>query len=151
MSYLPNDRLESALAAVMTAAVAALNPLPKVYTGIGTDEKVLQSITCMADGDGEEDPKGTGNFWVMAKVQFRTRPYPDVTADPKGARQILLDAGLTALMDSTLPATLSAAVTNLTVFDNGIVYSAVKMGQDAKGAWVDELEMRCYCCGRGGL
>lgn len=150
---LVNDKLEAALVALITPAVAALVPVPDVVPGKDSGDKTLNVVICDAQGEGEEDPKGTGNFFLDAEIEMRSTAVPNETAatpatpDPKIANQAMVTAVTTVIMVDNLPALLSAAVPNFTVFPNGIIFKGPGRRQDETGAWIDTLGLRAYCCG----
>jgi hypothetical protein len=143
------DRCEEACAAVLTAPVGAL---AAVATGKSYNDKTLPIVICAADGAGvEEDPKGTGNFWINLSVQIKTLAIQNADGqspadNPKTTSQALVSAVMAALMVDNLPALLSAAVADFTVFPNGVIFESPSSGKDEQGAWIDELKMRVYCC-----
>jgi hypothetical protein len=142
------DRCEEAYAAVLIPVVGALGT---VLTGKSYTDKTLADVICSADGGDEEDPKGTGNFWLHATVSIRTKAFQNETGtnpadNPKTTSQALVSAVMSALMVDNLPALLSAAVADFTVFPGGVIFEAPSNGKDETGAWIDELKMRVYCC-----
>ncbi|HEV2350804.1 MAG TPA: hypothetical protein VG028_13265 [Terriglobia bacterium] len=151
-SFFLNDKIEEALVAIITqtvpaAALAGVEVLPGKNPGI----KSAPCVICFCDGDGEEDPRGSGNFWVDAGVgiKFYAVANPDGSGDepdPKGANQALISAVFGAIWLSNLDALLSAAVADLTVFPTSVIFQAHSSGRDQDGAWIDELRFKCYCC-----
>jgi hypothetical protein len=161
MSYLLSDKLEAAFVVVLDA-VADASAL--VVPGKNYEDKTFYPdqiegeppqgiVICSASGEGEEDPKGTGNFWIGATIAIKSLsfPNPDGTnpADnPKTPNEALVSVVHTALMDDGLSTSLSAAVDDFTVFPQAIIVSAPTRSQDEAGAWVDEIALRIYCCAR---
>jgi hypothetical protein len=143
------DRCEDAFAAVLAAPVGSL---AEVATGKSYTDKTLPVVICAGDGGGvEEDPKGTGNFWLNFTVSIKTLAVADAEGtnpadNPKTTGQAIVSAVMAALMVDNLPALLSAAVADFTVFPNGVIFESPSSGKDEQGAWVDQLSMRVYCC-----
>lgn len=143
------DRCEEAFAALLTAPVGAL---AQVATGKNFEDKTIPIVICAVDSSAvEEDPKGTGNFWLNWSVAIKTRAIKNATATnpadaPKDTSQTLVSLVMTTLMVDNLPALLSAAVTDFTAFPNGVLFNSPSSGKDEHGIWIDELSGRIYCC-----
>src|ERR1051326_1219942 len=154
MLFLLNDKCESALAALVMPAAFAVEPEINVYPGKSSAERALPCVICGADGDGLEDPKGTGNFWMdcYVAIEHGAVPNEDGTSpdgpDPKVADQALVSAVFGGLMVEDLAAQLSAAGADFTVFPMGVIFGAPEGGRNEDGVWIDRLPIRLYCCGR---
>lgn len=145
MSFLPNDKLEAALVALLAAPVAAVNPACSVVAGGSPGDRALPEVICAVDGDGEEEPKSSGNFWLNAMVTLKTKATTDDSATPEADRQALASAIYGVLYVDGLPALLSAAASDFFVFPLGVTFSAPTRGQDGD-AWFDQFPLRVYCC-----
>lgn len=143
--FIPNDKVEDALVALITAAVSALDPVPQVLAGKDSEDKELPVIRCVAHGDGEMDPPNSGNFWIQAAIQVRTSGVDADSFDAKAKNQELLAAISGVLNVDNLPALLSAAISDFTTF--GVIFGAPDSKEDSSGVWMDEIPMRVYCCG----
>jgi hypothetical protein len=139
-----NNELEEAFANLIGGAISLE---ANVYTGKSSGDKALPCVICAADGDGEEDPKGTGNFWVRMSITMRASAATLADGvDPKPASvQLVSDVHQLVYVDD-LPAQLNSQGRTLTVFPQGIIFDAPKSGWDDLGAWVDEISARVYCC-----
>lgn len=132
------DRLEEALAVVLAPVVGDVH----VATGKDTRDKELPCVICAAEGDGiEEDPKGSGNFWLTATVMVKTSPKA-----AKATSQALVSKVYNAIIVDDLPAQLSAAVDDFTVFPNAVIFQSPNSGKTDDDVWQDEFPMRVLCC-----
>lgn len=144
-----SDKLDTAFAAIVTPAATGL----AVYTGKSSDEKTTPCAICSSEIQGDEDPVGTGNFWVLCSVVIKQSAVQNEdgtdpsAASPKAAAQAVTSNIVATLMVDTLAATLTAAVADLTVFSGSITIGASESGLDESGLWVDALHIRLYCCG----
>lgn len=139
------DRCEEAFAAVLAAVVGDV----QVCTGKDPrDKEALPLVICAAEGDGaEEDPKGTGNFWIQMTVMVKTSPLaPGDDAAKKATSQALVSKVYNAIVVDNLPAQLSAAVEDFTVFPNAVIFQSPNSGRSDDDVWVDEFPMRVLCC-----
>ena len=149
MNFLVADKVETALAALVTAEAGAI----PVYTGKSSEEKEAPCIICSAEISEDEDPKGTGNYWVTATVFIKQSGVTNEdgtdenAASPKAATQAISAAVLGALLVDDLADLLTAATDDLTVFDGSVIFGAATAGQDESGLWIDSLQMRLYACG----
>ena len=154
--FLLNDKCEAALAAIVTAAAAEA----QVLTGkSATDKQSPPVVICSAEAEGEEDPKGTGNFFVNCSVAVKSGAVPneDGTDNPdapeadadqvKAANQALVAAVFGAVCVADLADQMTAAVPDLTVFPASVQFQAPESGRDGHGVWTDALHFRCYACG----
>lgn len=143
MSTLVCDELDTALAAVISAAGAGA--LAAVVPGKNATNKTLPIVICVSEGDGEDDPKGSGNFWLSAQVIVKSSA---VDGDaPLASDQALVELVFMALLTADLPEKLTAAARSLTVFPQGVFFGAQESGRDESGHWMDTLPLRVYCCG----
>lgn len=136
--------LEQAFVSYLTPIVGTLG---NIYGGKSPGEKVLPAVICEAQGEGEEDPKLSGNF-VMG---FMLRPMATAAteadgADPTTADNLLVSAVWHAVCITDLDAQLNAQGRILTVFPNGFFLSAPTLEQDALGGWHNVIRGRVYCC-----
>lgn len=133
------DRLEEAYAAVLAPVVGDV----QVCTGKDArDKETLPLVICAVEGDAvEEDPKGSGNFWLTPTVMVKTSPKAS-----KAASQELVSLVYNALVVDNLPALLSAAVDDLTVFPNAVIFQSPNSGRTEDDVWQDEFPMRVLCC-----
>jgi len=74
------------------------------------------------------------------------RTSSDDDADAKAKNQELVSAVFEALMVDDLADQLTSAVEDLTVFPNSMVFGAPESGKDEKGAWMDSMGVKMYCC-----
>jgi hypothetical protein len=140
-----NDKIESALVAIISAAVTDLTV--SVVPGKYAADKTLPVVICSADGDGPDDPPGTGNFWINATVTVKASASDAASAaQAKTDQQSLADSVFNALYLDTLAAGLSAAATALTVFRGSVQFSSVESGEDAEGVWLDSVRIRMLAC-----
>ncbi len=152
-AFLVNDKLEAALVALITPAVSALTPIPAVVGGKASTDKEAPIVICDCQGEGEDDPQGTGNFWLRGEIQIKHTGVPNetgadpATADPITANEALITAVCGAVMVDDLEAQLTAAVSDFHVFSGSASFSAPVRGQDENGNWVDTIALRVYCCG----
>jgi hypothetical protein len=151
VSFYLNDKVESALVAIITPGVDPGLGIT-ITTGKNSIDKGMPCIICWADGDGEEDPKDTGNFFINAEVQVKRSGVPNedgtgLLPDPKVPDESLINAVFGPLLDDGLAASLSAAVPDFTVLPGGVFREAPKRGYNEEGAWVDSMALRLYCCG----
>lgn len=144
------DRCEEAFVAVLTAPVGAL---ATVVTSDEYNGKSLPVIICACDGSGfEDDPKGSGNFFLNWTITIKTRAVQNFTAtapadNPKTTSQTLIELVLEKLMVDDLADQLTAAVADFTAFPAGLFFNAPTSGQDETGAfWIHEISGRVYCC-----
>jgi len=153
MLYILPDKCEMALVAVISPFI---NPLIQVYTGRSELDKIMPCWVVSAEGEGEEEPWQSGNFWVRCELAYHQRAQPNesgpqqpLAPDPKLFAQGAISAvtGALALDRATLAAELSAATADFTVLPNGILFDAPTEAQDAKGAWISSLHVKLYCCG----
>lgn len=154
MIYSPNDKLEEALVAVLTAPVQAINASCAVVPGKSSDADPQTPIfICAATGNGEMDPPFSGNFWLTGEISFyhtavQNEDGSDANAtDPKDDDLALWGGMLEALIVDDIADQLTAAVDDFTVFPSGVIFSAPE--RDQSGAfWMDKIQFRVYCCCR---
>lgn len=147
MDFLLNDKVESALVALVRAAVAdtAVSVLP----GKDAGTIALPCVICAADGDGLEDPIGTGNCWVNATVAIKHAAADEMDeVEAKTYMQELVAQVFGAVQVGDLAEKLTAAIEDFTVFPGSVVFGAAESGRDEAGVWVDSLPVRLYCCGQ---
>lgn len=150
MNGLIADKIESALASVVAGVgITGLN----IYTGKSSEEKALPCAICSAEVNGDEDPIGSGNYFVnwtvavkQSAVQNEDGSAPDAES-PKALTQDNSSSIIAAIVVDDLAATLSSAVEDLTVFPGSIVFGAAESGRDESGHWIDAITGRCYACG----
>ena len=146
---------ENAFKSVILAAIQKTsNVRVNVYTGKDTADKQLPCVIVAADGDGEEDPPTTGNFWLTVIISVKALTVSDPTlnddgqaADPKGADVDIASIVFDAVRDDNIEGLLNATGEQFTAFPQGCFSDAPKSGQDANQTWTDELTLRVYCCG----
>jgi hypothetical protein len=158
--YLPIDRLEDALVVVAGLGVQDAGSPATVVPGRNSGTKGLPVVICSADPDGQFDPPRSGNGYVNVTVQCKskavTNPRGTETAEepeptPEEKSKALARAVWNRLLVDELPELLTAAVEDLTVFPNGVLWGMPRRFEDEEGLWVDEVQGRVYCCGRGGI
>lgn len=144
MDNLLLSSVESAFSSLITAAIGSQ---ANVYTGKASTNKVLPCVICIADGEEQEDPPFTGNYWVSVEIQvkYHADTAPGLS-DPKVADLTLVRNVFNAVKVSNLDALLNGQGQNLTVFPNGFFFSSQKAGQDEMGAWADVQPIKLYCC-----
>jgi hypothetical protein len=156
MALLVNE-LEMAFVGLLNESLAGLLP---GYPGRSPDTKSLPCFICAADGEGEEDPPNSGNFWhvIHVTVKGTAATEPD-GADPKPVDVALATAVFDVILGNDQPnagdvnrAELLASRLNaqgriLTVFPNGIFFGSIGETREDPGVWLDELPLRVYCCG----
>ena len=153
--FLISDKVETALAAM----VAAVATEAQVVTGKSAEDKQAPPmVICSAEVDGNDDPYGTGNYFVNGTVAIKSAAVPNEDgsgdaagqeASLKAANQALVDAVFRVLQVDDLAEQLAAAVSDLTVFPGSVQFGAPESGRDEKGFWIDVLHFRCYACGAG--
>ena len=149
MNFLVSDKVETALAALVADAADSI----PVYTGKASDEKAAPCVVCSADVAEDEDPQGSGNYYVTATVAVKQSAVTnedgsDPTADsPKAAAQAVSAAIFGAVLVDDLAAQLTAATDDLTVFAGSVHFGAMESGRDESGLWIDSLQVRVYACG----
>jgi hypothetical protein len=138
--------LEAALVGIVGPAVAGL---ASVSAGRSPSTKALPCVICWAEGEElEEDPKGSGNFWVNWGIAVKgSAGQQPGAASPTLADIALATAAFNAVHVDNLVDLVNGAGTGITVFPNGFFFSAPKSGRDEEGVWSDELRGRVYCCG----
>jgi hypothetical protein len=152
--FLINDKVEAALAVLVAAAAGEV----QVATGkSASDKEAPPIIICSAEAEGDDDPRGSGNFMVNGSVAIKTSAIPNEDGTEgdsanaeeaiKTANQALVAAVFGALQVIDLAEQLSAAVEGLTVFPASVQFGAPESGRDGKGVWNDVLHFRCYACG----
>lgn len=149
--YVIADRAEQAFAALVTPAVAALNPKPQVTTGKASADKVLPFVICSAGSNGgEEDPYTSGNYWLDVSVEIKSTAVQNQSAtnpadNPLSTNETILDAVCENLYVTNLNQLLSAAVTDFTCI--AIIPESPGREYNVEGSiWVDTLHFRVYCC-----
>jgi hypothetical protein len=154
MSYPLNDQIEAALVAVVDGAICAYNTAhpsatvsAQVVTGKGATDKTLPIVVCAVDGDGEEDPKGTGNLMVRFEVDVRS----SMTDETQAQDDALINVVHGAIIVQDLPGSINSAAViagiPITVFPMGFQFEAPTSGKDEVGAWIDTARGRLYVCG----
>ena len=138
--------VEEALASLVRSL--GVWPETNVFTGQAASDKQLNCVICAANGDSlEEEPKGTGNFWVSAEVMVKSSAATDTDGqDPQVLHVALVDVVFKGLMVGDLDAQLNAQGRQLTVFPTAFILSSPQRAQDENGAWIDTLPIRLYCC-----
>lgn len=143
MSELLNE-VESAFVSLVAAGVGSL---ANVYPGKFSGDKALPWVVCEASGEGEDDPKGSGNFWVNVRTGVKVSAATEAGGpDPKIADVSLVSNVWTILQVTNLETQLNAQARNLTVFPTAFIIGAPTREYDETGAWVDILPIRIYCC-----
>lgn len=150
MSYLLCDKCEAAFVSLLTAPLQAVDPTCQIVTSSEVTEKTLPLVGVAADGGTEEDPKGTGNYWIdvvvslhMKGIQNENTTNPSDDADANALA--LISAVNSVIFVDDLDSQLSAAATGFTVLPQGIAFSAPTRDQQ-DDAWVSEIKLRIYCC-----
>ena len=154
MNFLIGDKVEAALALLVTPVAAGLSPGIRVVTGKSETDKVAPPlIVCSAEEDGDEEPKHSGNFFVNCSVAIKCSAVTNEdgndnpSPNPKSADQSLVAAVFTILRVSNLDALLTAAVPDFTVFPDSVMHQGTERGRDRAGFWWDILHFRCLACG----
>jgi len=143
------DKLESALQAVISPAVAALAEPANVYTGKQRVDKITPAVICMVTGEGEEEPVFTGNFWLSASVEIEHLAVDGSGAgETRDQMELLNDAVAGAVFSDTLEASLSAAVPDFHVYKSGIIRGTPTTEVHEHDIWVDIFPLRVYCIAR---
>lgn len=161
------EKIETALVtylkAQITAAIAAttlpdyFDPDTQVAPGEADEDITTQYVRCRASNNADSEyPLDTGNFWWEAEVETRTPTALQTDAEEASAEltestsQLAKHKGVagvveTAILVDDLPAQLTAAASNFTVF-------AV---QDRRPARAQDDEtyssgwlLRLYCCSK---
>jgi hypothetical protein len=147
MSNLVLDRGCEALKAIMDAVPdLAFN----VYTGKNNEDKEGPCLILDADGEGDEDPPFTGNFWVTYSVEYRNSAIPDeeVTGEDSATQKTTDQESWTLICNTLivddLPAQMSAAVADFTVQGLAGFGAPTRSQQDAY--WSDKFTFRALCC-----
>lgn len=142
MALLLNE-LEEAFAALARTAGANAT----VYTGRASSEKLVPLCICSAEGEAEEDPKGSGNFWVNMLVQTKASLGTETdNLDPKPADVLLAQTIFSVFLVDNLDTQLNAQGRTLTIFPTAYIVGSPRQSQDEAGKWFDELPIRVYCC-----
>ena len=136
-----NDKIEEALASLVSAAVG---DLASVVTGKASGTKALPVVICAANGSGEDDPPGSGNFWVDVAVQVKTSASDSETA--KEDSQAIIDAVASVVEAEGLPDQITNSGLGVTVLSPQVKYTAPESGQDEEGAWIDSITIGFYAC-----
>jgi len=148
MNLMLADKLESALAALVTTAAGDL----AVFTGKHSDTKQIPCVICSAEISEDEEPTGSGNHICRGTVAVKQSAVqnPDGTdtgaASPKSATQTISDAIFSAVQTDTLAEDLTSNGTDLTVFPGSIRFLASESGRDDTGLWIDSLSFSCCAC-----
>lgn len=146
-AFLLVDKVEEALATLVLDSGVSAN----VYTGKGSLDKEAPCVICSAEPEGEEDPKGTGNFFMQGIVTCKgygviNEDGAGNPADPRGDSQTVVATVFAAIQRDDLGAAMNAAVSDLHVFAASPQLQAPESGKDEQGVWIDELRVRLYCC-----
>lgn len=143
MSSLLAYELEQAFVSLILPMLLGGN----VYGGRSPGDRVLPNVVCDAIGEGEEDPKLTGNFWMNMRITCKSSAATEAGGfDPTLQDVAFVKSAFDPLLVDDLPAQLNAQGRTLTVLPNAYITSAPSTEQDSEGAWVDVLMIRCYCC-----
>ena len=147
MSELLNE-VESAFVSLIAGNLPApIGPPQNVYPGKSSGDKALPWVVCAANGEGEDDPKGSGNFWVNVRIMVKTWSATEAGGpDPKIADVAFVSNVWTILQVTNLDTQLNAQARNLTVFPTAFLIGAPTREYDAEGSWMDILTIRLYCC-----
>lgn len=137
------DKLESAFVSVLQSAI----PGVQIVTGKNATVKGVPIIICWADGQGEEDPPFSGNYWLNGAVEIKGHAGPvKNSAAAKVAQQDLHGLVYDALRVTDIAEQLTAGVADFTVFPNAVLFDAPVSGNDDAGVWTDAFPFRVYCC-----
>lgn len=118
-----------------------------VYGGRSPGDRTLPNVVCDAIGEAEEDPKLSGNFWMVMRITCKSSAATEPAGfDPTPLNVAFVQSAFNAVLVDNLPALINAQGRTLTMLPNGYITGAPRTEQDAEGAWVDVLEIRCYCC-----
>jgi hypothetical protein len=148
-----SDRAEEAFAALIQSAVTAAG-LQNVLVGTAKnyiDINEQECVFAVADsGTVEPDQYGLGNFWLDVAIEIRSNAVQDQSgtgpdATPKNTSETLVTTVFNALCTSTITTDLSSAVADFTCM--GALPQAVNTARHDRGAWINELIFRLYCCG----
>jgi hypothetical protein len=136
------DKTRRALMAYMTAGNVGT---PNIYDAKRSGDKGAPMVGCDAM-EAQEDPPGSGNFWVDAEVVVKSIGAVDADgADPKTDSDTLT-ANVIALLEvdnDTLKAALSTA--GFTVMGFGDMKEVEQITE--QDAWVAIWRRRLYCGG----
>lgn len=154
MTFLLNAKAEDAFVALLTPVAHGIDPSSIVVEGTASGERIqsVPYVICDADGEGEEEPRFTGNFWLNVSVRILRSAVQNEDGsnpnapDPDIASEALTSAIFGALQVDNLAALLSAAVPDFTVLPNGVRFDAPTSGQNEQGWWIDEMKLKLYCC-----
>jgi hypothetical protein len=136
------EKVERALVAVLVAANTGIAP-ENIYPGTAASTKTVPYIECLVLG-ATEDPQCPGNWTVRARVG--TYGNADDGDTPAATHNEQAGAVSDELMKSDLGASLSAAVSGLTVYDPPVARRKVPDTEGRK--WVKWMELDLYCLNR---
>lgn len=128
-------KLESAAATVYAATVSPADR----FTGIEADGRTVPNATFIGQ-QGSETPQGSGNYNATLVVKV----YSNADISSETTHKNLAGAVFDVFSDDGLPATLSAAEPDFTVF--GIAERRMSESTEAR-MHVSTLEVDCYLCG----
>ena len=141
----PQIALEKAFQSLITEALGNAYP---VYCGRASTDKALPCVICQAQGDGEEEPWHSGNYWITMAIMVKMAAGTDVNGqDPEPVNTLLIQLVESAIAITGLDASLNTQGQSLTVFTNGYIFNAHDLTfQREEGVWIDTLPVRVYCC-----
>lgn len=149
--FLLNDKAELAFVSTIKPAVLAAGLDPgMVVAGKAYDLKIVPIVICESSGEGEEEPKGSGNFWLDISVQVKTPAFltdPASQVDPKTSGELIVKTVFGTLQVDNLPSLLSGAIADFYVFDNAFLVGSPQRSNDDSGIWTDSITVKIYCCG----
>jgi len=150
MAFLLTDKCELAFCAVLETA----NVPCVIVPGKAEAPKVLPIVICSAEGEGEEDPKGSGNFWYSVTTSVKhnaydLQPTPDGQDPPdeKADNEAIITAAFQALQVDNLPKLLSDSTDDFFVWPSSCIVGSPQASKDESGIYIDSLTIRIYCCG----
>jgi len=139
--------LEKTRQAFVGIIMAANVGTPNIYNERNSAEKVAPDVTCGAS-NAQEDPLGTGNYWVDSEISIRIPAAVDVGGtDPKPAGDTICSnvLGILEVDDASLIAALSTQVADYVVMGFA---TAKSIEESVDGdCWVLTWKRRLYCAG----
>jgi hypothetical protein len=143
-----NNLIDSVEGALQKLLIANLPVNTNVYTGKASSNKKAPCVICACDGEQEEDPPRTGNFWISVEVSVKSiaATEPGATVDPLSSDQAFVKSVFDIVCVNVIDALLSAQGFDLTILPQGFIFGSFKSGRDEQGVYVDQLPIRLYCC-----
>lgn len=115
----------------------------RIYPGESNLSKDGQLIVCyIPDSDGEEEPPNSGNRWHECMVELHT-PIKNDDGSQFAAHQANATALQAAILSTTLPDQLSAAIGGFTVFG---INGRTTIKNEEPEYWKSGWKVRLYSC-----